>query len=56
MEPNATPASSSLAQMIDLSLVDLPEDARSHDPAALELLAQDIDKNGQLQEIILLIL
>jgi len=41
-------------QLVDLNLIDLPADARTHDPAAISSLAQDMAKNRQLQEIILM--
>lgn len=37
---------------IDLSLIDIPSDAREHDPEKLKTLAQDMKEQGQLQEIV----
>jgi ParB/RepB/Spo0J family partition protein len=37
---------------IDLNLIDLPADARTHDPEKLESLTQDMAAGGQLQEIV----
>src|SRR5690242_13585689 len=37
---------------IALAHVDLPADARPHDPQALSQLTLDMEKQGQLQEII----
>ncbi|OGR88872.1 MAG: hypothetical protein A2992_09355 [Elusimicrobia bacterium RIFCSPLOWO2_01_FULL_59_12] len=37
---------------IDLSQIDIPSDAREHDPEKLKTLAQDMKEQGQLQEIV----
>jgi len=37
---------------IDLSLIDLPERGRQHDPQRIAELAGDMAKNGQLQDIV----
>jgi len=39
---------------IDLSLIDLPKNARPHRPEDLESLAEDMAKEGQLQEIVVM--
>jgi ParB family chromosome partitioning protein len=37
---------------LDLSLIDIPPDARQHDPEKLATLTQDMREQGQLQEIV----
>src|ERR1700736_6121233 len=37
---------------IDLRLIDIPEDARQHDPEKLGELTSDMAAQGQLQEIV----
>lgn len=38
---------------VDLSLIDTPEYARQGSPEGLDALGADMDKNGQLQNIVL---
>jgi ParB/RepB/Spo0J family partition protein len=47
-----TLAAAPTTRWIDLSLIDIPKNARPHRPEDLESLAQDMAKEGQLQEIV----
>ena len=39
-------------QDVKLSLIDIPECFRQHSMESVDALAQDIQRNGQLQEIV----
>ncbi len=48
----ATAMPEAKTSLIDLAQIDVPQDARPHDPDKLALLADDMQKQGQLQEIV----
>src|SRR5262245_18204850 len=46
-----TQASPIRSELVDVNLIDIPADTRSHDPHEIDVLAESIGTEGQLQPI-----